>query len=137
MSRENLELVRQVYDAVGRGDADTVVSLYDDEIEWDFSQSPLATVFNQTVYRGHDGLREFNRERFDEAWQDFEDNPMEVFEANDKVISVVSSGGHGRASGAKVALTHYGVWTIRDGKIARVDWFGSREDALDAAGVAR
>jgi ketosteroid isomerase-like protein len=74
------------------------------------------------------------KERFEEAWEDFEDDLQELFEANDKVISVVRSGGHGRASGAEVAITHYGVWTLRDRKITRVDWFGSREDALDSAG---
>lgn len=36
-------------------------------------------------------------------------------------------------SGAEVALTQMaGVWTIRDGKVVRVVWFASREEALEA-----
>jgi ketosteroid isomerase-like protein len=29
-----------------------------------------------------------------------------------------------------------GLWTIRDGKVARVRWFPTREEALEACGLA-
>ena len=44
------------------------------------------------------------------------------------------SRGRGRYSGAEVELTHYGLWTFRDGKVARVDWFRTLEEARQAAG---
>jgi hypothetical protein len=31
-------------------------------------------------------------------------------------------------------MTHAGVWTIRGGKVVRVEWM-SREEALEAAGL--
>jgi hypothetical protein len=35
-----------------------------------------------------------------------------------------------------VEWTHNaGVWTIRDGRIVRVAWFGSVEEALEAVGL--
>jgi ketosteroid isomerase-like protein len=55
LSSENLDLVREIYDAVARGDAEAVFSLYDEDVEWDFTSSPLAVVFKQTVYRGTTG----------------------------------------------------------------------------------
>ncbi len=33
MSEENVEIVRRVYDAVGRRDTETVLTLYDAEVE--------------------------------------------------------------------------------------------------------
>ena len=60
---------------------------------------------------------------------------QELIDAGDKVISLVVTRGRGRSSGVETELRHYGVWTIRDAKIARVAWFYSREDALRAAGL--
>jgi len=37
MSRENVEIVRRLYDAIDRGDTTAVLGLYDPEIEWHFA----------------------------------------------------------------------------------------------------
>jgi hypothetical protein len=34
-------------------------------------------------------------------------------------------------------MHHAGVWTLRDGKITRVVWFATREEALEAAGLPK
>lgn len=134
MSRENVEVVRQVYEAVARRDATTVLGLYDPEVEWDFSGSPIAAALEHKVYRGHDGLRQWWRE-WREAWLDYEDDYRELIDAGEHVVAVVTSRGRGRASGAELEYTQHGVWTIRDGKVLRVVWFRTREEALEAAGL--
>ena len=134
MSEENVEVVRRIYEAVERGDVETVLGLYDPEIEWVFARSPFGGLLKSDVYRGHEGLKQMFRERYDDAWREVEDDLEEVIDAGDRVVSVVSSYGRGRASGAEVRMTHAGVWTIRDGKVVRVEWM-SREDALEAAGL--
>ncbi|MDQ3729214.1 MAG: nuclear transport factor 2 family protein [Actinomycetota bacterium] len=134
MSHENIELVRRVYNAVAAGDAEAVLALYDPEAEFDFSRSPFGSVTSQTVYRGHEGLRCFFRERY-EVWQEVEDGYEELIDAGDHVISAVTSRGRGRGSGVEVERTHYGVWSIDAGKVVRVEWFGTRAEALEAAGL--
>ena len=134
MSQENVEIVRRVYDAVARGDAETVLALYDPAIEWDFSQSPFRSLFMHDVYRGRDGLRSFIRERYEEAWESVEDELEELIEAGEQVISVITSRGRGRASGLEVEKMHAGLWTVRGGRVVRVEWM-SREKALEAAGL--
>ena len=134
MSKANVEIVRRVYDATARGDTATVLAAYHPDIEWDFSNSPFRDVVTQTVYRGHEGIRSFIRERYEEAFQNVEDHCDELIDAGDHVITVVTSRGRGRASGAEVERTFAGVWTIRNGKITRVVWLGSRAEALEAAG---
>jgi ketosteroid isomerase-like protein len=135
MSRENVDVVGQVYEAVGRGDREAVLALYDPVVELDFTRSPFVSVFNRSVYRGHEGIRAFFREREEEAWRYVVDSLDELIDAGDQVVCVVTSQGRGRASGAEVRRTHAGVWTIRNGRIVRVVWLPTREDALEAAGV--
>jgi ketosteroid isomerase-like protein len=136
MSQENVEIVRRVYDAAARRDAATLFSLYDHDVEWDGSRTRWAEVFQGMVhFHGHEQLRGFLRQYY-EVWESFEDELQEVIDAGDRVVSVVTSRGRGRASGVDVEWRgNAGVWTIRDGKVIRVVWFPSREEALDAAGL--
>jgi ketosteroid isomerase-like protein len=50
MSKENVEVVREIYDAVARRDTETVLALYDPEVEWDFSGSPYKNVTGRDRY---------------------------------------------------------------------------------------
>jgi ketosteroid isomerase-like protein len=135
MSRENVEIVRRVYDAIARGDTATVMAAYDPEVEWEFTRSPFGPLLKQDVYRGHDGIRAHTRERYEEAWAEVEDHLDEVIDAGSQVITVLTARGRGRISGAEVTGTHAGVWTFRGGKIVRVEWVGTRDEALEAVGL--
>jgi ketosteroid isomerase-like protein len=134
MSEENVAIVRRIYEAVERGDVETVLGLYDPEIEWVFTRSPFGEFLKHDVYRGHEGLKRMFRERYDDAWREVEDELEEVIDAGARVVSVVSTHGRGRASGAEVRMTHAGIWTFRNGMVIRVEWM-SREEALEAAGL--
>jgi ketosteroid isomerase-like protein len=133
MSRENVEIVRRVYDAAMRRDTATLVDLYDPEFEWDTSRDAYwGPLVGRGIYRGHDGLRRWFRE-LNEAWDSIEFFADELIEVGDKVISVNTGRGRGRRSGIDVEGTNAGVWTIRGGKILRVVWFTTREEALEFA----
>ena len=134
MPGENVEVVRRLYEAVARHDAETVLDLYHPDVEWDFTNSPVGDAMSRRVYRGHEGLRLWWRE-WSEAWERYNDGYDELIEANDHVIVKVTSRGRGRASGADVAWTQYGVWSVRDGRIVRVEWFRDLQDAQVAAGA--
>jgi ketosteroid isomerase-like protein len=134
MSEENVEIVRRIYDAAARRDAATVLSLYDPEVELDNSR--LQVVGGEELYHGHEGLRRFFRE-WHEAWERIDYDYDELIDAGDQVISVVTRRGRGRASGAEVEVHVALLWTLRDGKVVRVVWFPSRQEALEAAGVEK
>jgi ketosteroid isomerase-like protein len=138
MSQENVEIVRRVYDAAARGDAATVLALYDPDIELDASQLGVAGIAggDETVYRGHDGLRRFFR-GWHEAWTNIEYDFEELIDAGDEhVIAVVTRHARGRASGVEVERPFALVWTLRGDKVARVVWFLSRAEALEAVGLS-
>jgi ketosteroid isomerase-like protein len=132
MSQENMETVRRIFEAVAHQDVD-VLEFYDREIEFDFSRSTFASVAGTSLYRGHEGLREFFRERH-EVWEWMRDDLAEVIEAKDEVITVVTVRGKGRGSGIDAEQTLFAVWTIQRGKATRVRWFDTRADALAAVG---
>ena len=135
MSEENVEVVRRVFEAVGRHDTEAVLSAYDPNVEFDFSGGPLASLMGDKVYRGHGGMRKWVRDRY-EDWENLEDDCQELIDAGQRVISLVITRGRGRSSGIDSEIRQYGVWTFRDDKIVRVAWFYSREEALEAAGLS-
>ena len=134
MSQESVEVVRAVYEAVGRRDSAAVLALYDAEVEFDTARVPSVGLVGGDVYRGHDGLRRWFRE-WNEAWEAYGDEVEELIDAGTHVISVVKRRGRGRVSGVDVEWQYVGVWTIRDGKIVRVAWCSSRGEALEVAGL--
>jgi ketosteroid isomerase-like protein len=136
MSRENVEIVRGIYDAAARRDTEKVRAAYDPEVEWDFTRHAYAGLMGMQIYRGHEGLGRWWRE-WHEGWEDYESVLEELIEAGDQVITVVTERGRGKASGAEVERRESaGLWTLRDGKVTRVVWFPSREEALEVAGLS-
>jgi ketosteroid isomerase-like protein len=131
MSEQNVEVVRRIHDAAMRRDVETVLALYDPDVELDASR---VQIVGQNSYRGHDGLRRFFAE-WHEAWESIDYSFEELIDAGDQVISVVTRRARGRASGADVEWPLALVWTVRGGKVTRLAWFRSREDAVEAAGL--
>jgi ketosteroid isomerase-like protein len=134
MSRENVEIVRRLYDAAAHRDSDAVLALYDPQVELDVSHAPCGKLLERRVYHGHDGIRTFFREWYD-AWATIEPEVEELIDAGDHVISVETTRGRGKTSGVEVDVRQYGVWTIHAGKIVRVAWQERRDEALKAAGL--
>ena len=62
MSQENVEVFKRAFDAdVDRGDAEGLVSELDPEVDW-HGAILMAMGGKQTVYRGHEGVREWLRD---------------------------------------------------------------------------
>ena len=136
MAQENVEIVRRVYDAVARRDTKSVLELYDPDVELHTSRSAWRELDEGgEVHRGHEGLRASFRKLY-EVWEKWEDNPDELIDAGEHVVSVVTSRSRGRTSGVEVDSHHAAIWTVRDGKIVRVVWFATRAEALEAVGLS-
>ncbi len=134
MSQENVELVRQIWEAADRRDTATVLSLYDPEVELDLTGFP-EEAREGASYSGHEGLQRLFEE-WRETWNSAESNLVELIEAGERVVGVYTYRGRGRASGVPIERTFAAVWTIRDAKAVRVEWFVGRGQALAAAGLS-
>ena len=138
MSRENVEVVRGIYEAVARRDTAAILALYDAGVELHFSPGTLADhlVGGTLVWSGHDGLRTFDRE-LREAFENFETTCDELIDAGEHVVSVSRYRGRGRRSGVEIdGPFQFLVWSIRGGEVTRVDWYSTRTEALEAVGLS-
>jgi ketosteroid isomerase-like protein len=58
-----------------------------------------------------------------------------LIDAGDRVVVIATMRGQGSASGVEVENRHGSVWTIRDGKAVRFQWFNEPDEALEAVGL--
>ena len=128
MSVENLEIVRRAFafGVQGRGDPDEGLA--------DFDPDVVVNSVEQGSGRGRSAVRG-NFERWKDAWEEIEATAEEFIDAGDRVVVSAYFKGRGRGSGIEVAARFYDVYTLRDGKVVRVDEFTERADALEAAGL--
>jgi ketosteroid isomerase-like protein len=135
MSKENVEIVRRLYEATAQRDGATAFSLYHPEVEYDVSRVGIGNFTTKGTWYGHAGIRRLLDE-WNEAWEAVEYELTELIDAGDKVISVVDARGRGRGSGLEVELRGMPVFTLHEGKVIQVVWFPTREEALKAAGLS-
>ena len=135
MSQENVEVVRGIIDSHERGDFDAVFAEYDPEIEWHLSGVFARVSDFDPVYYGHAGVRSFWRQWF-AAWERADFEYEEFIDAGDSVVTILTQRVRGRTSGIELEWNSYAqVWTVRNAKIVRVEFFQHREEALEAAGL--
>ena len=143
MSQENVELVRRWYAFIegfeGRIETDeigdrlsdaTLGDFFDPKLEWvPIPQGPLAG----STYRGFEGVRRFVAD-FLAAWDEIRTEPQEFLDRGDQVVTVLRMGGKVHELEIDEVWSH--LLTLRDGRIVRVQTFGTREGALQAAGLS-
>jgi ketosteroid isomerase-like protein len=133
MSQENVELVKRFEGSWAAGDLDATLECVHDEVVFDWSDSigPFAG-----TYQGRDGMVLF-WEELREAFEEFTPEALEFIEiGSDEVITLDVVRGRGKGSGIDIEAQGAMLWTFRDGKIARAKMFQTKEEALQAAGLA-
>jgi ketosteroid isomerase-like protein len=133
MSRQNVEIMRRMYDAWLRNDPAALEAI-DSEIELRPDPEAYWVGVNRS-YRGHDGLAEYLRAVY-EAFEDYRPEVERFLDVGDKVVTLAIEHGRGRGSGAAVesARTAH-VWTMRERKAIRVDLYLDRSRALADVGL--
>ena len=127
MSQENVEIVREALDAYSRGDYDRVGGFHDPHIV-------VVTLEDGVVYGNDDVLA--NYERWNEAWEGAETTVEEVIGQGDRVFLAARFQARGQGSGVEIDTRLYEVFTLRDGKVLRIDEYEHRAEALEAAGLS-
>lgn len=130
MSRENVETVRQGYEAFNRGDLDWMVAHLDPEIVWE----DAAEVPGSRTYRGIREVRGY-LESFAQQWEEIRFEPDEILDVGEQVVVLVRMVARGRASGAQVDARLAHLWELREGRGVSMCTFFDRESALTAAGL--
>jgi ketosteroid isomerase-like protein len=100
------------------------------DIEW--VEDPQRA--DSRVYRGHEAVRQ-SWERWLDQWDEYGFQAERFVDCGEDVLLVSQEHGRGIASGAAVSSRHYGVFTIREGKIDRFREFYDEQEALKAVGL--
>ena len=129
MHSANAEIVRAIYDAWARGERPGPSELLDTQIEY---VNPAGAIEPGT----RRGLAAFAAavEKTDEGWEAWEMELERLQAAGDRIAAVVRYRARGRGSGVELEGRESALWTIRDGKAVRYEWFHDPSDAFDALG---
>jgi uncharacterized protein len=133
MSRENVEVAR-LWLAGLNEQGMPPLDLCDDRIEI----GNVAQFLVQGPYHGHAGVRQWVADAFDVI----SNRRFELDEAIDTgdgetVVTVQRALGHSSHTGLELELPWAAVWTIRDGKVVRIQGYASKAKALEAVGLRK
>jgi ketosteroid isomerase-like protein len=126
MSEENVQIAQHVLEACASGNLDAALAHADPEIVWNPTQE--GQVEGLTAVRA-------TMERWEDSFENLVVTYEESIDAGDRVVLKTHVTGCGRESGVEVEDRTYMVWSLRRGKVLRMDEFTERADALEAAGL--
>ena len=123
MDQDNVDVVLAIADAVGRRDLDALMPLLDQDIEHRDAR-------RSTTQRGRAAIRRY----FEELWKESPEASFSV----DEILAggdwvVVRQRWRGLPDGE---LTTWVAREFRDGIVRRIEVHGSRDDAVQAAGLS-
>ena len=133
MSSHNVEVVRRIY-STGAWDSDgdptLALELIDPEFEF---VNPADAVVPGTRH-GHEGFLLAMQSAVD-ALEHFSHEPIRFADAGEKVMVDIMLHARGRMSGLSLSRPEWHVWTVRNCRAVRVEWFKQEEAALRFAGL--
>jgi ketosteroid isomerase-like protein len=131
MSAGNVEVVRRSYEQF-QETGEIPWEMFDPDIEVRDHDLPDAI---GEVFRGHEGYERWIA-IWDDAWEEYEVEPTDLVDAgDDKVIAIFILRAKGKGSGVETKRENAVVYTIKDAKVARCDYYGDPEKAFEAAGA--
>jgi ketosteroid isomerase-like protein len=130
MSRENVEIVRSIYEGVQSPRLGCGVS----------RPEPGCRIDNppEGTQRGDVSGREECQRFWEDLLGAFEAasaEPEELFERGDQVAVILKARARPKGTSAELELRNGALWTIRDGMVVSVRLFAKPEEALEAAGL--
>ena len=141
MSKENVELAKRGYAALNAayesGEVEDLLPLLDEQWDPDIVLRGTGSVLSGgEEWHGHEGVLRFTASQM-EAFQQMWLETLEFIDAGDQLVVPVRFGGRARHTGIEVEFHATHVLTIHDGKVARMDIYASKAEALAAVGLAQ
>jgi ketosteroid isomerase-like protein len=127
VSAENIEVIRRMFEAYARGGFAALAEFIHPDFEMSFmADDPRGG----KTYRA--GEAEEAMVDFVDSFQDFRAEAEDFIDAGDHVV--VAFRERGRARGGVELEQVFGIlYTLRDGRVARMQWFDGPDEALAAA----
>jgi ketosteroid isomerase-like protein len=129
MSQENVQLVQQSLERFAASG----------EPAWDLLHEHVEVhdhdIMDASEYRGHAGFARW-LEDWAAAWSEYAMETEDFLDAGERVVAFIVQKTIGHGSGVALERHDAIVFEVREAKIARLDYYNTREQALKAAGLA-
>ena len=131
MSKQNIELAREVLNTLEERDASRLVALADPEVEW---HSFFAVGESDGSYRGHEGTRRYMSD-LEDAFEIGRGDVDDVLAVGDVVVLVGRIHFRGKGSGVEGESPTGWMLKFHNGKVLCFRAFREPEQALEAIGL--
>jgi ketosteroid isomerase-like protein len=122
------ETIYSAYEAWSRRDVEALLEAVHPDAE---ARPILGANIGASVYRGHDGLRQWFKDLHQE-WETFETRVTAIDERGERALCTIDVHARGRASGVVIEGELYRLIELRDGLILRLEAFRDRDAAMKA-----
>jgi ketosteroid isomerase-like protein len=124
------DVVRRIYEAWNRREDPIALGLLAGDVEY---VSP-PDAMEPGTRSGHEGWRRAMSMIFD-SYDDVRFDVQRILEAGGRVVVLAVMRIRGRESGVEMETRQGYVWTVRDGRATRLEWYTDYGQALAAAGI--
>jgi ketosteroid isomerase-like protein len=129
---DNVELVRRIFEVFNRDGVEATAEWVADDLE----VHPFPEWLGPSLYRGMEGLAEVVGE-WTENFDDYRWEVERILPApGDRVVILARQFGRTLDQGIEVSQVVSGVFWLRAGKVFRMRYFMTREEALTAGGLS-
>ena len=132
MSKENVELIGNLYEAFAKGDIPAVLGGFDEKIEWNEAENFIYA--DRNPYVGPAAILEGVFARLGSEWEGFTAGAEEFLDAGDRVVALGHYTATRKETGKAVRAQFAHVWTVRGGKVTRFQQYTDTAQFAQAVG---
>ena len=133
MAQENIEIVRAAFEAFLGGDQEKTAQLVDPEVEF---HGTVGGLQEGQIARGQSQIDETFEAEDLEAWEERRLEADGFIDAGDDVVVLLHEYRRGRGSGVELEIDTAVVFTVRDGRVLRMQGYMDPAAAQKAAGLS-
>ena len=132
----NMQFVKDVYEAFGRGDIPTVLGAMDPAVEWRAAEGHPYRPSGEP-WIGPDEVLHQLFMKIGTDWDGFKVHPNIFHDAGDTVVVEVRYTGRGKTTGkeAGTGIQACHIWRVRDGRVVSFQQYVDTAKLLDVMGI--
>ena len=132
MSQENVDIVREAFEAFLGGDREKTAKLVDPEVEF---HGTVGGLEEGRIAHGQSQIDQMFEAEDLEAWEERRLEAEEFIDAGDNVVVLLHEYRRGRGSGVELETKTAVVAAVSGGRVVRIQGYMDRDAALEAVGV--
>jgi uncharacterized protein len=124
-----IDTVRRFYDALGRGDVPSVLSLLDAQVEW--TEAERFPYYSGT-WHGPDAVLSNLLVPLSRDWEGFSARADDFITDGERIVSLGTYTGTYRKTGKSMSASFAHIWTVRGDKLTRFYMYTDTAKVLEA-----